>query len=346
LPSPTPQPAATATATATAAATETALPTPTATIAGVLGPIFPENINPLTGQPTDLSRLARRPLAIKVSNAPPLVRPQHGLNSADLVFEHLVEGGYTRFTAVFYSQNPEIVGPIRSARLIDLELPLMLDAAFAYSGSSGPVRLMFQESPFFPRLITLDFAHGGFYREDIPGRRVEHTLFTNPDNLRYILQERGQEQPPQLQNGLTFSSAPLAPGTPATRIELQYPATNATWSYSNGRYWRWTDGEIHLDANTNIQLNYQNVLILAAHHQETNIIEDEGGNRSIQIQLWGSGPASVFRNGQRIEGNWQRLTPESIFTLHDLQGNPLPLSPGNSFIQIVPLGFDQLFVSP
>ncbi|MEI2420554.1 DUF3048 C-terminal domain-containing protein, partial [Arthrospira platensis SPKY2] len=66
------------------------------------------------------------------------------------------------------------------------------------------------------------------------------------------------------------------------------------------------------------------------------------GNLSIQIQIWGEGPVSIFRDGRRIEGRWQRLDPSHMLTFYDLEGNPLPLAPGPSFFQLVPLGFTGL----
>ncbi|MCB8968083.1 MAG: DUF3048 domain-containing protein [Ardenticatenaceae bacterium] len=327
----------------------TAVP-PTATIPGLLGVTgFPDGINPLTGLATDPARLARRPIAIKISNYPPLVRPQAGLNSADLVFEHLAEGNVTRFTAVFYSQDANPVGSIRSGRLIDLEIPLMYDAAFAYSGSAGPVRLMFKESEFFGRIISPDFAHGGFYRVADPDKPVVHTLFTDTDTLHYLLGERGEDRPPVFENYMAFRDEPLAAGTPATQIEIAYGGTYVTWSYAgNGRYTRWTDGEPHYDANTGQQLSFTNIIVLAAHHQETDIQEDDadGGHNSIQIQIWGEGPVSIFRDGQRFDGYWHRDDPHHMLTFTDLDGNILPLAPGNSFFQLVPLGFDKLYVKP
>lgn len=342
-------PTITSTATQTAAATATATPVPpTPTIAGLIGPdTFPPDVNPLTGETVrDPTVLQRRPLAVKISNAPPLVRPQAGLNSADLVFEHYAEGGYTRFTAVFYSQDVETVGSIRSARLVDLEIPVMFDAAFAYSGSVGPIREMLRDSTFFERIISPDFAHGGFERRDDLDRPFVHRLFTNTYNLRYILEQRGQDVPPTFANTMAFRAAPLAQGEPAQRIELHYLSTNATWFYSNGRYLRWTDGEEHRDANTGEQLSFKNVVIIAANHVETDILEDTGGNRSIQIQIWGEGPVSLFRDGQRFNGRWQRDTPEKMLTFVDHDGQILPLAPGNTFFQLVPLGFDQLYVTP
>jgi hypothetical protein len=316
---------------------------------GLIGPSnFPDNVNPLTGETVDPAVLARRPLAIKISNAPAIVRPQSGLNNADLVFEHYAEGGLTRFTAVFYSQDAETVGSIRSGRIIDLEIPKMYDAAFAYSGASGPVRLMFRDSEFFDRIISPDFGHGGFFRVEDPNKAFEHTLFTNTGNLRYILDQRGQNTPPQFQNGMAFSQEPLNPGQPASQIEIGYDGTYVTWAYGNGRYTRWTDGIPHLDANTGQQLSFKNIIILAAHHEDTDILEDHvgDGHYSIQIQVWGEGPVSIFRDGVRIDGRWQRSDPHDMLTFTDLDGNILPLAPGNSFFQLVPLGFENLIVSP
>jgi hypothetical protein len=352
----TPAPAPTATLSVLPTSTDIAGPTeiptliPTLTIEGLIGPDqFPENVNPLTGVVVaNPANLARRPLAIKISNAPPFVRPQAGLNDADLVFEHLAEGGFTRFTAVFYSHDVETVGSIRSARLIDLEIPLMYDAAFCYSGSAGLVRERFRNSTFFNRIVSPDFAHGGYFRVQDPGKAVEHTLFTNTYNLHFILNERGQDTPPTFVTNMAFREEPLTQGEPAARLELWYEATNATWFYSNGRYHRWTDGEKHLDVNTGQQLSFKNIVIIAAHHQETDILEDTAGtgNYSIEIQIWGEGPVSIFRDGQRFNGRWRRDDPAHMLTFYDLDGNILPLAPGSTFFQIVPLGFDRLTVTP
>lgn len=322
----------------------------TATIPGLIGPgNLPANVNPLTGEiVNDPTILARRPLAIKISNYPPIVRPQAGLNSADLVFEHYAEGGVTRFTALFYSHDADPVGSVRSARFIDLEIPKMYDAAFGYSGSSGPVRQLIAVSPFFDRVISPDFGHGGFYRIEDPNKALEHTLFTSTERLRFILEERGLNVPPTFHSQMAFNPTVPAGGTPATSIEIQYAATNAFWSYNiaTNRYLRWTEGTAHTDANTNQQLAFRNIIVLGAHHETTDILEDlvGGGHYSIQIQIWGQGPCSIFRDGQRFEGQWRRENPDDMLTFYDLQGNILPLGIGNSFFQLVPLAFTGLTV--
>lgn len=319
---------------------------------GLIGPEnFPPDVNPLTGeQVSDPALLARRPVLVKISNAPAVVRPQSGLNRADLVFEHYAEGGLTRFTALFYGKDSDPIGSIRSGRFIDIELPQMYDAAFAYSGSSGPLQLMFLNGSFFDRVISPDFGHGGFFRVEDPNKAFEHTLFTNSFNLRRILDDRGQNIPPSFKTNMAFSEQPLSPGEAAARIEIRYDGTIATWAYNanSGRYSRWTDGIPHLDANSGEQLNFRNIVIVAAHHEDTDILEDHvgGGHYSIQIQAWGEGPVSIFRDGQRFDGRWRREDPSHMLTFYDLEGNILPLAPGNSFFQFVPLGFDRLNISP
>ena len=86
----------------------------------------------------DPALLERMPAAVKISNSP-IARPQSGLSKADVVIEHLAEGDITRFTAIFHSQDAERIGSVRSARLIDLEIPVLFDAFLVYSGANGEV---------------------------------------------------------------------------------------------------------------------------------------------------------------------------------------------------------------
>jgi hypothetical protein len=320
---------------------------------GWLGPEnFGETVNPLTGVTAeDPSLLDRRPIAIKVSNYPEFVRPQNGLNNADLVFEHYAEGGATRFTAVYYGDDAHTVGSVRSARIIDFEIPVMYDAAFGYSGSAGTNKDRFSGVSWFDRIISPDFGHGGFYRNYPEDEDVDfwHTMFTDTYRLREILQERELDTRPQLNNGMFFSPEPPNTGTPAEQIEIGYRGSYVTWWYDSGveRYYRWNDGERHYDANRGEQINFKNIVVISALHVETDIPETEVGQGaySIEIQIWGEGPASIFRDGQRFEGRWHRNDPQDMLTFTDLDGNPLPLSPGNTWFHLVPLGFDKLYVT-
>lgn len=325
--------------------TATLAPTP---IPGMIGPDhFPEDVNPLTGQRlVDPANLDRRPLAVKVANTA-RVRPQAGLNQADLVFEHYSEGGITRFTAIFYTNTPRRVGSIRSGRLIDLEIPLMYDAAFAYSGSSYEIKEMIRESNFYDRVISPDFGHGGFWRtfdDKNPSSFRVDNLFTNTSDLRQLLVDRGQEVEPNFQNGMAFHPDPPSGGSPVLGVEVIYAGTGIYWEYrtGQGRFFRWSDGVRHQDASTGDFLNFKNIVIIKAPHFDTEIIEDSGGSPSIQIQIWGEGPAVIFRDGLQFDGLWRREHPQDMLTFYDQEGQLLPLAPGNTFIELVPLGFGGL----
>jgi hypothetical protein len=319
-------------------------PTPTATVVRLsTAADFGEARNPLTGEEVeDPAILDRRPIAVKIPNFPAgYVRPQSGVNMADLVFEHITEGPITRFTAIFYDETPEDVGPIRSARLIDIELPAMYDAALAYSGSSIGVAQRLADSDFRERILRSNTP--GYYRTgaDIP---YEHTLYGEPALWWEALEERGENRPPVLANYMTFSSEPPAGGEPVTHINVDYRARAvADWSYDaeNGRYWRESDGEIHLDENTGEQLNFANVVVVFAHHQiNYSICETQIGDTcqafSTEIQIWGEGPALIFRDGRQYQATWHRAQRDHLLTFTDAAGEPVPLAIGNTWFQMVP----------
>jgi hypothetical protein len=321
---------------------------PTPTLGSEPEPTLPPvDVCPITGQGvSDVAVLERRPLAVKISNFPPIVRPQAGLSSADVVLEHLSEAGLTRLTAIFLSKDVEKVGSIRSARLIDLEIPAMFKAMFAYSGASGGVKQRIQESDFFDRVISPDFGHAGFVRIPSEGKAYEHTLFSDTQSLWEIAEERGLNQRQDL-SGWTFSDEPPEGGSPATSMEFLYTPkyASAEYQYDSGReaYLRSIFEEPHEDELTGEQIATSNVIALYANHLDTDIVEDSTGPRiyySIEIQIWGEGKAIVFRDGQAFEGKWVRPQRQDLIRFLDDAGNLIPLKPGNTWIQVVPLDFE------
>jgi hypothetical protein len=161
-----------------------------------------------------------------------------------------------------------------------------------------------------------------------------------------MLVRLGLNTRPQFQTNMVFHEEAPQGGTPVNSIEIRYTGTIPFWRYdpAGGRYLRSTDGAPHVDANTGHQLSFKNVVVLAAHHEDTGILEDQvgGGHYSTQIQIWGEGPVSIFRDGQRFDGRWRRQNDGDMLTFYDQNGQRLPLAPGNTFFQLVPLGFDGL----
>lgn len=304
---------------------------------------FGEDRNPLTGELVDdPAVLERRPLAIKVSNAPALyVRPQSGLNSADWVFEHTAEGAVTRFTVLLYGEAPESVGPIRSARLIDIELPAMYDAALVYSGTSAGVGNRMLASDIADHLVRSN--EPGYYRTGDQSKPFEHTLYVHPEEIWAGLEASGRNHPPDFQTQVAFSSEAPEGGEPASYATIDYLSTFVEWTYDpdTNRYWRRADNADITDALTGEQVSAANVVLISPFHVEDGTICEQISDGvcvalSVQIQLWGSGQGFVMRDGQVYDVIWQREGRNDMLTFTDLDGNPFPLQIGNTWVQVVP----------
>ncbi len=336
----------------TAPPTETPTPEATATPAPVFlltAADFGDSRNLLTGEVvTDTAVLQRRPIAIKVSNSPAeYTRPQFGLSQADLVFEHVTEGPITRFTGVFYSHTPPEVGPVRSARLIDVEIPAMYDAALAFSGASSGADGVYNRlaaSDFRNRLLRDIAGEPGYFRTDEEEKPWEHRLHAVPPDLWTRLEGMGLNTPPNLPLLMTFTSEPPSVGAPATSVSLNYRDwTVVEWDYDaeNGRYWRTADGEVAIDANNLEPISAANVVIVYAIHQQVlSICESQSGSvcnaHSTEIQIWGQGDATIIRDGQQFQTTWKREKRENMLTFYDAAGDPVPLQIGNTWFQVVP----------
>ena len=344
------------TATLPPSATPTVLlATPTATPDSRLVDLTAPNVNPLTGeQVADPAVLNRRPLAIKIGDSWEVgVRPQAGAGFADWVVEHESEGGIPRWTAIFYGDTPERVGGTRSCRIIDNEIPAIFKSLLACSGMSGGTREFYlkpsdinQEKRFF----TPDFGDYTpmFYRSN--NAPIPHNLMVVPAEIWKEADKRGSNTKPDL-SGLTFSTQPLSPGRPTSEIKLKFGSETETWKYDpeaatcsiiKGCWLRWSGGVPHTDTLTGQQLSAANVIVAYANHVEDKryLEEDYGAFKAfgLQIQLWNEGPVRIFRDGQEFGGKWVRVNRDDMITFVDPSGNPIPLKPGKTWLEVVNLG--------
>lgn len=326
----------------------TSVPEPTTspvspTPEGRLGPDnFPPGINPLTGLPADPQALAQPPLNIKVSNAPPCVRPQDGLAQADVIFEHYLEAWATRFTAVFHSQLPTRVGSVRSARQIDLELPAIFGSGFVFSGASAGNQRLLDASDFAERTLHALDACPMVCRvpkETVLCNDSIHTLFANAQAAQAEFARRGHTRALFPLEGWAFADQPPTAGEPATRIDVNYLNAPVRWRYraEAGRYFRYQTGVAHTDAATGQTLSASNVVVLYA-PQVYSDIQESTLWYSLQIQFWGTGPALIFRDGQAFGATWVRQNRQRLFTLVDEANNVLPLRPGQTWFEFVGVG--------
>ena len=351
LPTVMPTPESTETSEPTPTSTSSPTPTEVPVVEGATvtpWPTLAPDVCPLTGlQVSDPALLERRPLAIKIQNAS-ISRPQFGLPQADIVYEHLTEATITRFTAIYLCQEVEKIGSTRSARFIDLELPAMYKSLLAFSGTSAGLYPKFLNADFYDR----EFCYGwnlhasGFYRDTElrqTGIPIEHTLFADPVKIWEIAEDLGLNTRQDLV-GMDFSVEVPEGGEPATHIHIPYPSSYMVVDYyydsESGNYLRWNARTAHLDALSLEQIQVTNIVVAYATHVDTAIYEDEPrrNHPSVQIQLWGTGPMVLFRDGQAFEGLWARPARDDMLVLRDPTGQfPIPLKPGNTWVQLVPL---------
>ncbi len=304
-----------------------------------LPPPMPPNQCPLTGLPlTDPSILNRKPLNVRIDNASP-ARPQSGLSGADMVFETLAEGGITRFTAVFLCHPPSLdIGPIRSARLIDLQLAPMFKAILVHVGASALVTDLIWSS----EIGEYDFdpvfrGTPGFGR--IPQRPSPHNLYSSTGSLWSVAASRSTVGPVDLE-GLSFSANAPAGGKAGTRAAVPYSGVSSvSYAYNAGigLYTKFIGGALHVDADTGQALKFSNVIILFAKATYTDVIEDGIASRSLHFNVQGTGRAILLRDGQSFDVIWHHEGRNILFHYTDASGNHIPLKPGPTMVNIVPL---------
>jgi hypothetical protein len=319
------------------AATPTSAAVVTETVEIEAMPARPDDVNPLTGlKVPDKTVLERRPLLVRVGNDPQ-IRPQTGLSSADVVYEDVMDGWWvTRFTGIFLSQDLEAVGPIRSARLVNLQMAPQYDGGLVHSGASDPIRWRLSQST----IVDLDefFTRTPYFYKQ--GADWRGRLFVNLKLIRKYLEQKKLEKAVPLRGFVFDGEGALPPtGTLATEFTIPYPKSSlVTYKYdaASGLYRRFVQGQPHLDAITNQQLTAANVVVQFCPHDKTDIVEDSQGTTSINITLLGEGPALVFRNGVAQTAHWKTDNPARMTHFLDQAGQPIAFKPGQTWIELAP----------
>ncbi len=313
-----------------------ALPAPATASPALPTPSFDASVCPLTGLPTGgIDWTQRRAILVPIGNSPP-ERPQSELALADIVFEHLAEGGITRLSAVYLCRDAHDIGPVRSARLINLYNVPMMNAVFAFSGASDGALARVLSSELKQAMLYSDAGDPGFRRVD--ERRPPFNLHASTDAIWSAARERGWV-PGTRFTALPFGDAPSS-GSPAVQIALPFGhgVSDVSYTYdpSAGAYTRSMGGFPHNDVSTGAPLAATNVLIIFAPHTETDIVEDSLGSRSIFIDLSAGGRAILLRDGQAFEGTWSLPDVHAFFELRDASGRPMLLRPGTTWIEVAP----------
>jgi len=344
-------PAATSTATVTPlppteTPTETIEPTPTMTPTPEdYGPSnFPQDVNPLTGlKVDDPTILDRRPVAVKVQMFPRTQRPDWGVSQADIVYDYYQNNGLTRLNAIFYGNNPEKVGPVRSARLFDGHIIRMYEAIFAFGGADQRILNRLFNTEYAGRLVVEGSnSCPALCREDPDGYNF---LIANPEEIGPYSESKGGDNSRQVLDGMPFTHQAPENGQPGENAYVRYSISSyVNWKYDpqNEKYLRFQDSveaytieeevyEPFIDRLDEQQVAAENVVVLKVIHE---YVYKSGNSEIVDILLGGSGEAWAFRDGKAYQLTWNRPT-NAMLTLTFPDGTPYSYKPGSTWFQVV-----------
>lgn len=318
---------------------------------------------PLNGQKYSKQQMQwwekHRPLGVMIENSVD-ARPQSGLQSADVIYEAVAEGGITRFLAVFYCQDAGQIGPVRSARtyFLDFISEYGNNPLYAHVGGAntpGPANALGQIEDygwnFYNDLNQFSVPFPIFKRiESINGRPVatEHTMYSNTSLLwDYAKDKRDlshvDEDGKNWDTTFTeykFKDDAAASARPAAqKISFEfwdgYSDFAVDWVYnkSTNSYDRKNGGIDHTDRNTKKPLSAKNVVILFM--KESNANDGYENNLHMLYGTKGTGKALIFMDGKETTGRWSKTGREEKTMLYDNKGQEIQLNRGLTFFEII-----------
>ncbi|WP_320782979.1 DUF3048 domain-containing protein [Streptomyces sp. CRN 30] len=286
---------------------------------GVSGPGLDDGSDPAEGA-------GHSALAVKIDNVG-AARPQTGLDAADIVYAEQVEGGLSRLMAVYATELPEAVGPVRSARESDLELLRQFDEpTLAFSGAQGRLLPVIDGAPV--RAEAPKDAPDAYYRD--AGRRAPHNLYVRPGRL--LDSAPGEDV---LTTGFRYGPAPGG-GTPRNSYTVRYPSAGFTFTWSGERK-RWL---VSMDGAPTVTTDGERVAAATVVVQYVEVrqsaYQDFRGSNTPYSETVGAGKARVLRDGREYEVNWQRPVASGGTEFTTAAGGPMNFAEGQVWVVLAP----------
>lgn len=309
--------------------------------AGTTTTTAPVPTYPLSGLPvTDPAVAARPALVVKIDNVNDLSRPQAGINQADLVFEEKIEGPISRFAAVFHSKDAPELGPVRSGRSTDVAIVSTLNhPLYAFSGANAVFIKQLRAAPLVD--IGYDVQPRSYDRK--PGRPAPDNVFTSTQRLWALTPPGAGPPPPQLV--YRRADEPVAAGAvevPSFAYSfgggpVGQPVTY-TWDAGRGGWLRTQKGSPHVDAD-GVQVAPPNVIVQLVPYRDTGLVD--GSDTPVpEAVLVGTGDAWVFTDGRAVKATWAKPDDATPTAFRGADGSPVALTPGATWIALVPTGGD------
>lgn len=317
---------ASAMASSVSAADTTTTTTTTSTSPSTTTTIVHRRVASLTGLPDPSAVTKRRSaLTIKMDNTPQ-AHPQYGVNEADVVYEEIVEGGITRLAAIFNSNLPTKVGPVRSVRRTDREIVFPIGGIFAFSGGAQYAISSIETAPV--KLIQESNAGAAMFRD--PTRPPPHNLFANAVAL---MKEGGKvHTPPALFTYVPRSATAI--GAPVGSFTVNFLAGFATsyqWDAKTHDWLRSIFGAPDVTA-TGVRVAPTNVVVMSVtYHGGVGV---EGS----YADMVGTGPVEIFSDGRLQKGSWFRRAIRLKTAYRTSSGKVIALRPGQTWVELLATG--------
>ncbi len=269
-----------------------------------------------------------RPVAVVIENSPGAI-PQSGLSRADLVYEVPVEGGMTRFLAVFSGKDVGKVGPIRSARVYLAEKAKELGAVYVHAGGSPQGVEYVKEK----RIDNIDEFKNfePFFR--IKEKKPPHNLYASTVLLRKEMAKLGYDINKMKDEYLFRGPGEEVQGRKIDTLTIKYSKNYVvTYRYdkTKGGYIRYINGKIHIDKLKRNPIVVTNLIIQRVSAK----VRDEKGR--LYIKFVGKGNAEIFMDGKLVEATWVKKSEDDRTKFLDIQGDEIRFVPGNIWIEVVP----------
>ncbi|WP_159078103.1 DUF3048 domain-containing protein [Homoserinimonas hongtaonis] len=288
----------------------------------------PTHIAPLRGTTVEAGSLDHAAVMAKIDNHWS-ARPQLGLSATDIVFEELVEGGITRYVAVWHSTVPEQFGPVRSIRPMDPDIAAPFGGIIFYAGGQPQFVSMMRNTPVYNAIHGQpDTADYMFRASD---RTAPHNVIAEASKF---LAAHSDIAAPTLQFAYAAdaaSSTAAKEGSPTQSLDLAFSTQfrpSWTWDAASSRFLRWQDGKPDTDASDGQQLAATNVVTLRVPVTMSAVPKTE---------LIGSGEAWVSTGGGTVHATWSKASATAPITLMGDDGITVRLGAGNTWIELVPL---------
>ncbi len=329
--SPTPSP----TPTPTPSPTPSPTPEPTPTLVPA----------PLTGRMVEPDVAGRKVIAVMIDDHPD-ARPQSGFSSAAVVWHAPAEGGVPRYMLWFQDRVPESVGPVRSARYYFIGWAAEWNAVYGHVGGSPQALKTLREDGNGELVYNADeFRWGGTYFWRTKDRFAPHNVYTDGKSLRRMANKIKAVDGPAPKPAWTFRAPTPVQDRPAgTTIRVVYTYNTVTYEYDrvSNTYPRSVSGEgEQYDRGTGQRVAPRNVVVILMRFGPLGNSPNHGRQEADFI---GSGTVWVSSNGVTVKGTWRKDSLTKPTRFFDSNDKPIALAPGQTFIQVLPIGSEVTFM--